>query len=393
MRRVLTVSAAAACVLGSSVQADGLEEMFKNGKASGQVRLAYIDQDNPAGTADSFATSAGGQLRYETGAWNGLKFGVAAYASQKIDGLSGNGAKLNPDFFDDRGDAFAYIGEAYADFQYEGFALRVGRQQIDTPFADTDDIRMLPNTFEAAIASYTGVEKLTLIGGYVTRWAGFDSGDDISEFKRFAPDSDGAAVVGAVYEGVENLLLQGWYYDIDKIGGAAYADTAYVLELSEAMAFEAAVQGACFDESDASGIDGNAFGAMAAFGFGPAVVSTGYNKASNDTGKAVTNGFGGGPYFTSMEEMTIDGLNDAEAYMVGAELDFADLGIEGLVLAAAYASFESGSGDEADEIDVIVGYALNEQFEAEVSYAEIDDARDTLDGDWSRWLVRLNYNF
>jgi predicted porin len=132
---------------------------------------------------------------------------------------------------------------------------------------------------------------------------------------------------------------------------------------------------------------------MAAFGFGPAVVSAGYNKASNDTGKAVTNGFGGGPYFTSMEEMTIDGLNDAEAYMVGAELDFADLGIEGLVLAAAYASFESGSGDEADEIDVIVGYALNEQFEAEVSYAEIDDARDTLDGDWSRWLVRLNYNF
>jgi hypothetical protein len=87
---------------------------------------------------------------------------------------------------------------------------RIGRQLIDTPLANTDDIRMHPNTFEAAIATYSGIDKTTLIGGCIKRWAGYDSGDDISEFKRLnRGNSNGSSLFGVTNESIENLALQG----------------------------------------------------------------------------------------------------------------------------------------------------------------------------------------
>ena len=387
---------AAAVVAGTPLMAQTFEDAVANGTTGAMLRLAHISQDNPTGTEDSSATAIGGQLKYETAQWNGLSFGAAAYVSQKIDALSGDGAKLNPDFFDDQQDSFAYIGEAYIDYSRGDFALRVGRQQIDTPLADTDDIRMLPNTFEAAIATYTGVEKLTLVGGYVTRWAGFDSGDDISKFKRLdGASSSGAAVAGAFYEGIDNLELQGWYYGIDELADAAFADAFYQLPINETIDMEFGAQAGYFSERKNSNIDGQVLGAFATAEVSAFRFSGAFNIARNGDGEAVTNGFGGGPYFTSMEEMTIDGLNDAEAYNVSVEADFEELGVKGLAALLAYGAFESGttSAEKAEEIDMVVAYAMDEHVFAELSYAQIEDKNENLGGDWSRWLLRLNYNF
>ena len=395
MNRTLKRSMALLLCGTSAVWADSVADAFAQGSVGGEARLAYISQKNPAGTPDTTAGAIGGQLRYETASWNGVKLGVAAYISQKIDALSADGVKQNPDFFDAQGDSFAYVGEAYAEYAVNDLAVRVGRQQLDTPFADTDDIRMLPNTFEAAIATYTGLEKTTLIGGYVTRWAGFDSGDDISKFKRLdGASSKGAAVAGIIYEGVEALPLRGWYYGIDDLADAAYADAMYGHALNETLKLEFGAQAAYFDERRNSGIDGSVAGAFAMAEVGPLRCIGAFNVARSDGNKAVTNGFGGGPYFTSMEEMTIDGLNDAEAYVAVLEADFASLGAEGLNAVAAYGHFESGSvpSEEAEEVDLVVAYEFDNA-SAELSYAKIEDKHENIDGDWSRWLLRLNYTF
>jgi predicted porin len=104
-----------------------------------------------------------------------------------------------------------------------------------------------------------------------------------------------------------------------------------------------------------------------------------------------------------MEEMTIDGFEDAKAYQLSAELDMANSGFEGLTLTALYGNFKSTPADmKVKEIDLIAMYEISEAFSAEVSYAMIDDKnKNTLDdgtgtlsdGGYDRFLVRIRYNF
>lgn len=398
MKKIAVMSMAAVAALSGS----GIDEAFVAGKASGQIRAAYVSQDN-AVDGDTYGTSFGGVLKYETADWNGVKLGVGAYISQKLHFASGDEDKINTDLFDMDGKSYAYVGEAYVDYTLGDLNLKVGRQQLDTPFADTDDIRMHPNTFEALIATYSGIEGTTLVGGFVTRWAGYDSEGTLSKekFKKLGGDnSNGVAVVGIVNESIENLALQAWYYNIDEVADAIYADATYAIPFSETMGVELSAQAANFNEEKASGMDGKVYGIGAAFNAGPLTLGAAYNKASNDSGKSVSNGFGGGPYLTSMEEMTIDGYEDAKAYQLSAELDLADAGLEGVTLTALYGDFKSTPADmHVKEFDIIASLELSEAISGDISYAMVDDknkntSEDGLyDAGYDRFLVRLNYNF
>lgn len=399
MKKIVVMSMAAVVALSAT----SIDEALAAGKASGQIRGAYTSIENDAG-GNSYGTALGGILKYETADWNGLKAGVAAYVSQKFHAASGDADKneLNSELFDIDGKSYAYVGEAYLDYTMDNFNLRVGRQQIDTPFADTDDIRMHPNTFEAAIATYSAIEGTTLVGGYVTRWAGYDSEGTVSKdkFKKLGGDeSNGVAVVGIVNESVENLALQGWYYNIDEVSDAIYADATYAIPFSETMGVELSGQYGHFSEEKASGMDGSVYGISAAFNVSALTLGAAYNKTSNDNGKSVSNGFGGGPYMTSMEEWTIDGMNDVKAYQLSAELDLANGGLEGLTLTALYGNFKSDTdGTKVTEFDLIASLELSEAITGDISYAMIDDKYDNADGSggdagYDRFLVRLNYNF
>jgi hypothetical protein len=394
------VSLAAATVLSAS----SIDEAFVAGKASGQIRAAYVSQNNEV-DQDTYGTAIGGILKYETADWNGLKLGVAAYVSQKMGFATGDDAKTNLDFFDEEGKSYAYVGEAYIDYTLDALNLRVGRQQIDSPFADTDDIRMHPNTFEALIATYSGIEGTTLVGGYVTRWAGYDSGDEKSTFKELDGvngESDGVVVIGALNESIENLAVQGWYYGADKIADLYYADAAYAIGFSETMGMELSAQYARFNEKRDSGVDGNVYGIGAAFNAGSLTLGAAYNRGSNDEGKVPPIGFGGGPYMTSMEEMTIEGMEDVKAYQLSAELDLAAAGLEGVTLTALYGDFKSTPMEmHVKEIDVIAVFEISEAISGDISYAVIEDKNkntlndgvDDYDGGYDRFLVRLNYSF
>ena len=402
MKKAAVMSLAAVVALSAS----SIDEAFVAGKVSGQIRAAHISQNN-AVDQDTYGTSIGGILKYETADWNGLKLGVGAYISQKLHFATGDvdEGKANGDLFGENTASYAYIGEAYVDYTINDLNLRVGRQQIDTPYADTDDIRMHPNTFEAAIATYNGIDKTTLVGGYITRMAGYDSGDDISKFKKLGEESNGAVVLGAINESIENFTLQGWYYAADKVADLYYTDATYVIPFSETMGLELSAQYAMFKEDkDATGaetdIDGSVYGIGAAFNVGALTVGAVYNRGSNNDGETPPIGFGGGPYFTSMEEMTIEGMEDVKAYQLSAELDMANTGLEGVTLTALYGDFKSTPMDmHVKELDLIASFELSEAISGDISYAMIDDknkngSEDGLyDGGYDRFLVRLSYNF
>ena len=66
---------------------------------------------------------------------------------------TGNGAKYNNGLSSTQ-KKYTDVTELYINYKNSGLNIRVGRQIINTPLADSDDIRMVPNTFEAYIATY-----------------------------------------------------------------------------------------------------------------------------------------------------------------------------------------------------------------------------------------------
>ncbi|MDD3597023.1 OprD family outer membrane porin [Sulfuricurvum sp.] len=399
MKKTIVMSLAAAATLSATTSG----EAFIAGKTSGEIRSAYISNDYDTGN-NTYGTSVGGILKYETGSWNNLSLGVAGYISQRLGFISGDDAHTTTEIFDEEGKSYAYIAEAYIDYTADNVTFRIGRQQLDTPFADTDDIRMNPNTFEAAVVTYSGIDATTLVGGYVTRWAGYDSGDDKSTFKRLGgEESDGTIILGIQNESIENLAVQGWYYGVDKLADLYYADAAYTIAFSENAGLELAAQYARFSEdNDASGtptdIDGSVYGIGASLNIGAMTLGAAYNRGSNDDGKAPPIGFGGGPYMTSMEEWTIEGMEDVKAYQLSAELDLSAAGAEGLTLSALYGDFKSSPMDmRVKEFDLIASYEINEAISADISYADIDDRNGNADGGndagYKRFLARLHYIF
>ncbi|MDP3465738.1 MAG: OprD family outer membrane porin [Sulfuricurvum sp.] len=381
---------------------------FTGGKSSGEIRIGSIKQNNAVG-ADTYGASLGGWLKYERAAWNDVTFGMAAYVSQKISFLSGEGERVTTDFFDANGKSFIYIGEAYVDYSVSDLTVRIGRQLIETPFVNGDDVRMLPNTFEAAVGTYSAIEKTTITAGYLYRWAGFDSPqghhEHINEFNQFGSnhDSNGVIMLGVVNESIENLVIQGWLYRTDKVTNIAYTAAHYSLNFDEATSVEFLAQYALLDENanslgDKTGMDGKVDGLAITLNFGLYHAGIAYNRALNGAGKVAVDGLGGGPYYTSMEEMTIDGLEDVKAYQLRGEVEMSGIGIQGLNFAVAYGVFKSSPSDvKITEMDFVAVYKMNDTVSTDVSYAKIEDRNNNFnagnDAGYSRFLARLNYTF
>lgn len=384
------------CEVHAYKEATSIKDAFVQGQVEGQIRLGYVDQQNDAdGVPNTYATSLGGQLKFETAKFYNISIAASAFVSEKINDLSGNGDKLNRDFFGDDGNSFAYMGEAYINYAYKNFDLRVGRQKIDTPLNDRDDIRMLPNTFEAVMAGYGGIEDTVLVAGYIQRWAGYDSGGEISKFKDIGFGTNGVYLAGIMNESIQDTALQAWYYDIDKTAGVTYIDAVYAKEYDSAISAEAAVQYGNYNEKSLSDIEGDIYGAALALGYSGISIFGAFNETESSDGKSILLGFGGGPYFTSMEEMTVDRINDASAYVLGTEIDFSKL-IDGLSLTYVYGKFDGDAGaTKIIENDIILAYAFDESADIEISYATLEDKVNVGADDtgYDRFLVRANYNF
>lgn len=409
------------CEVQDYSDASSFTQAFTEGKLSGQLRLAYINQDNhrgdPAATDGSFsadkttyATSIGGQLKYETARFYNVSVAAAFFVSHKINGLNGDDDKgaLNYDFYGTQADSITYLGEAYVNYASGKFDLRVGRQKLDTPLNDRDDIRMLPNTFEAAMAGYGGVKDFVFIVGYVTKMAGYDSGDDIAKFKDIPGETatgeigEGLLIGGIQNESFENIELQAWYYGFDKLADVIYADGIYAAEYESGLSVEGGLQYGNYSERLSSTVEGKIYGAMLTLSYSGLSLGGAFNSVHTDDGKITILGFGGGPYFTSMEEMTIDSINDVEAYVLSAEYDFSELSFDGLSLFYAYGHFDGNdagipfaSAMEYDEHDIVIAYSLADNIDFEASYAMVNDTASAVGDDTSydRFLFRANYNF
>lgn len=100
-----------------------------------------------AADQDPQAWAAGGQLKYHSGKWRDfLSVGAAWYGSYEISGNddAGGSALVQPN-----GDNISVIAQAFVELARDGWIARFYRQELNLPYINRFDSRMLPNTFEA----------------------------------------------------------------------------------------------------------------------------------------------------------------------------------------------------------------------------------------------------
>jgi hypothetical protein len=379
-----------------------LADAFAQGKISGQIRAGYIWVD-PSATAypQNYTTAIGGVLKYETAPLYGFSGGVAFYTSHAIMPLSGD--RDEGKFNESMASSDKYydiLGEAYLNYKYDNFNIRIGRQLIDTPYADSDDIRMTPNTFEGVLASYE-ISDFTILGAYLTKWQGPDAE---YEFEDLLEDGDGVAMVALTYS-KDDLEAGMWYYNADNTADIFYIDASKSFALNDDINTKISVQFANQSEIDNSGIDSMLYGAMIEFGYKGLNLSVAYDKVDVEDNSAYFGGFGGGVGYVNMFEMTAGALatfEDIDAFKYSIGYDFSSLGCEGLSMTFDYGDFEGENNHEAKEYNFTLAYAPSSQWDLEIVYDKIDDVHHNLretpnathiDFSLDRVLVRANYNF
>ncbi len=369
----------------------------------GQLRAGYITFSKDDNTRTSSYAIAG-HYHFDTKRYNGIMIGAEAYSVLNI-GINQNPLNVNSDFFDADNRSFITLSQAYLDGKWENTEIKLGRQTLDTPHADSDDIRMIPNYFEAYNITNTSIDDLTLTAGYIRKMAGWENGVDSAKFVKIyktlgtSDDTNGIYYTSASYEGIKDLSLSLWYYNYHNIANVIYAEAGYSYALTKDIMLTMGLQ---YDGSKESGTallgkqDANTFGLSIEF----ASEETGihllaaYNQDNGETG-AMGLSLGGGAFFTSMEDQTLDAIGSAgKAWMIGMGYHFDTIGIDGLTTGIAYGNFKDDDSFsyEANEIDAIIDYSFTDKFSVTAAYASIDFKISGTE-DYDQFRVVANYNF
>lgn len=255
----------------------------------------------------------------------------------------------------------------YLKYNKDNLKIVTGHQTLDTPFADSDDIRITQNTFEAISSEYK-LNDFNYQLGYISRWQGHDS-DHGYYFKSLADNSDGA-IYGAVSYSKENTTAEVWGYSIDNFANIIYGTAEHVLNYSRNLELTGRIQLENESELGNSEIDAIMYGFALDAKMKETTISVAYNKA--DIGKTYFDGFGGGAAFTNASEATLSTLEkqDINAYKIGIEQE----NLFNKKLTTSYAFHMYDGKDDLIENDFIITYTVDNNIEIDGYLALINVA-------------------
>jgi opacity protein-like surface antigen len=158
MRSKIKINAVmAALLLTSAAGADSLADTIGASKIDGNFRSYFNTRDYDVKTDES-ALSVGGALRVNTGSINGFNLGLGFYAAQDLGTNSSDAAKVNKRL----GSELEVLGEAYVNYTAGDTSVTVGRQKLNTPFANSGDAFIIPFSFEGTSIVYKGISNVIL---------------------------------------------------------------------------------------------------------------------------------------------------------------------------------------------------------------------------------------
>lgn len=331
-----------------------LEELFE---VSGEFRTGAIQTTNDEGTQENKqrTLTTGGYLSLSTKGSDIFKAKATLYSTNTLFGMNEEAL-----FLGSEAQNYSILAEAYVEGEYADTGLRIGRQLIDTPYADTDDIGMIPNTFEAIHLKNETLPNTSLQFLVLDTWSGVDSPKP-ETFTALQDSEKPLYTFGVSYEGFKDMYLDFWHYKFD---GLAYD---YLESGYENNGLNLGFQYTNQDHNN------KAYGINAEFNYDTLTLKTAHNRVDG----IVSNGFGGGPFFTSSEDHTIAEVAEQKATLIGVDYQVAQV-----TLGILHVAFDKGE----NETDFLLNYLLNENFTLDIVYANMYK-----DGKMTKVLT--NYNF
>lgn len=376
MKRFTLSIALSSLILSQTLATDSLSKAMKSGKVTGEVRAFYIDRTYSGSTDNNRnAFALGGNLGYESGSYHGFSVGAKAYTTNGL-GINSekNSKDTDPSLFGDNYDSYSTLGEAYLQYSISNTTVKVGRQKLATPLAGTDDARMLPNLFEAALLINKDIQNTTLIGAHVTKMgvgtfanvygagsmlslqSGYGLGYKLGTSGKFADmgeialgsgtDTDGVTALAGIYSNA-GLTLQLWDYYAHDILNAIYLEGKYSTKFRD---IGLNVAGQYINQSEvgdelAKAVDVNYFGAKIGASYGMLSGYFAYSSTSDDK-DTVTNGgvitpWGGMPAYTQGMVTRHQFFADTDAMKGAVKIK----PIDELSLALYYVEFDIGKSN------------------------------------------------
>jgi len=263
----------------------------------------------------------------------------------------------------------AFFNVANITATYADTTLVAGRQLLDTPMLGGFDWLLAPGAFEAITLSNSSIDKLALVGSYLTKHRGNNTGDNFTKL------TDDNFAFGASYS--DGLDASVWYYNVDAADYTQiYGDLGY-----DFGSFNVAGQVISTDTTD----DSMAYGAK----IGTKLSGVNLSAAVNMVSDAETLFIGRDSLYTSswnrFASKAFEANEDTLSWKVGASTELAGANLE-----ASYA----GYGDEGSELDLIVGYDITNSVNLGAVYTLTDYDTHTAKDDADNALeVFASYSF
>lgn len=420
----LSIVAAATCLLATSAHAlktedrdvkpsmqveyikapgavNSITEMFTEGDVYGRLRSNMFwwdwDTEKTSGTGqtrDNNMWGLGGSLVYKTGFYEGVGATVGFYGAVPmhndniVPGSTTNFGKAGKDTYHTRADgtegAMGVVAEAYGEYKAGKTNVKVGRQMIDSMMLASNDTKMVPNTFEAAMLENKNIPDTSVRVGYVMSQklrdhqtfhsllaSGSDSAtlstnkiaynDDSGTHKglstrnirlRGAGDADPEMVLlTATNKSIPNLKLDAEYVSLNGFFNTAIAEANYQIKLNDSWTLTPGIRylkqsddgagriggasisgtlantsGAGNGYTDRGSVDGSILMGRLVAASGPLQLTAGYSKISDDADIiAPWRGFPTGGYTRLMAQ--VDWVANTKNWMVRADYDFGKAGL------------------------------------------------------------------
>ncbi|WFS62009.1 OprD family outer membrane porin [Pseudodesulfovibrio thermohalotolerans] len=383
------------------------KDLSKWGTVTGQARLYYFTQRNKT-TGDDYdnikeSLAIGGYLKYET-PWLGDHFGAAAalYGTAPVTGElnqkdQGGTGLLSPD-----NEGFAVLGEAYLKVRVEETEARFWRQRIESPFINSNDSRMLAQTFEAYGLKSSDIDTLELS----VFWVDKEKARDTELFKSMTEmagldEQGGVFMAGADWTPGKDLPMRFWNYYAPNLDNTFFTQIKYTFGdpdgVRYGLLFQGVDQRSVGDQLGGDyttgevGLMGSLMFAGITFDIGGTVV---------DGSQGIRNSWGTYPFFNNLMAYYFNRAGEKSLYL-GLAYDFSRIGAKGFsanIKTAFGDTPDSGSNAsyDRDEYTLNLNYAFDGDLEGfsilnRWSYQDADEDMGGKDGFQVR--LRLQYDF
>lgn len=386
----------------SALAAEDLKGAFSEGTLKGEVRTFYYSRDFDKQTPDRADLALGTLMYYRTAPLFGLTAGLGTATASDI-GSDDDKAVYGLLAKDADGghDSFARLQEYFIQGNWFDTTLKLGAQEIESPFLNGHDIRLLPKTYRGLTVENKSVENLTFKAFYLTDFMGWADNDFVRMASVAKEADDEALLAGSVRYifpiKVVTLDTEAWDYRMEDVFNSTYFKATLGKKLeSVSLSFTPS-----FLKQDSIGDDlGGQFDTYQ-YGF-----NTGFKVAGFDVtafyAKTGDNDlfvpWGDGKVL--IQQINASGRADEDAYALRLGYDFATIGAKGLsayVFHALYDTPDSGAhaASDIDETNFSATYAFGGSLDGlslRARYAIIDFDSDQAD-DFDDFRIYLKYTF